>query len=143
MLSGHGGNIYGLARQLGCAPADIIDMSSNLNPLGPLPGLLDFLREHITAITALPEVNAQTLTAQFAAAHGVAPACVLAGNGTTQFIYAIPRALGSRKALILGPTYADYADACRMHNLHHRFALAEESRDFRPDTPQIRKSLEG
>lgn len=39
MLNGHGGNIYALSQRLGCAPSDIIDMSSNVNPLPPLPGL--------------------------------------------------------------------------------------------------------
>jgi hypothetical protein len=32
MLIGHGGNIYALAQRLECAPSDIIDMSSNVNP---------------------------------------------------------------------------------------------------------------
>ena len=30
---GHGGNIYEVARQYKCRPSDIIDMSSNINPL--------------------------------------------------------------------------------------------------------------
>jgi histidinol-phosphate/aromatic aminotransferase/cobyric acid decarboxylase-like protein len=37
MIKGHGGDVYELARNLGCEPADIIDMSSNINPLGPVP----------------------------------------------------------------------------------------------------------
>jgi len=35
MINGHGGNIYDIAHRLGCAPSEIIDMSSNVNPLGP------------------------------------------------------------------------------------------------------------
>ena len=35
MLGGHGGNIYEMARRLGCAQSEVIDMSSNINPLGP------------------------------------------------------------------------------------------------------------
>ena len=52
MLNGHGGNIYDIAHRLGCAPSEIIDMSSNVNPLGPPPGLVDFLKENLNAITA-------------------------------------------------------------------------------------------
>ena len=33
MIQGHGGNIFDLARQLGCAPEEIIDMSSNVKGL--------------------------------------------------------------------------------------------------------------
>jgi adenosylcobyric acid synthase len=32
-----------LAEQVGCRPEEIIDMSSNINPLGALPGLIDHL----------------------------------------------------------------------------------------------------
>lgn len=37
MIRGHGGNINDLARNIGCSPADIIDMSGNTNKLGPAP----------------------------------------------------------------------------------------------------------
>jgi len=40
MLREHGCNSIELARQLGCSPQEIIDMSSNINPLGPPPGLI-------------------------------------------------------------------------------------------------------
>jgi len=35
MIVGHGGNIHSLARQIGCAPGEILDMSSNINPQKP------------------------------------------------------------------------------------------------------------
>ena len=66
MLDGHGGNIYETARLLGCAPSKIIDMSSNINPLGPPTGLLDFLRKNIDAVTFLPEVDSREITTHFA-----------------------------------------------------------------------------
>ena len=36
-------------------------------------------------------------------------------------------------ALIIGPTYADYADACTMHNVSHTFLIAEDSKEIKPD----------
>jgi hypothetical protein len=50
MLGGHGGNIYEVARRLGCAPSEFIDMSSNINPLGPPPGLVNYLEKNIDTI---------------------------------------------------------------------------------------------
>ena len=66
MLKGHGGNIYELARELNCPPDTIIDMSSNVNPLGPMPEMMDFLREQTGDITRLPEVNAKGIIGLFA-----------------------------------------------------------------------------
>ena len=51
MIAGHGGNIYELARRLGCSPFEIEDVSSNVNPLGPPPGLSEFLAGCMPAIT--------------------------------------------------------------------------------------------
>lgn len=143
MLTGHGGNIYDIAHRLGCASSEIIDMSSNVNPLGPPPGLVDFLKENLNVITALPEVDSNLLVHSFANRYGVDPATVLAGNGSTQFIYSIPLALGTKRALILGPTYADYADACIMHNIHFEYSIAQESQGFKADINLIKKRVKG
>ena len=63
MIQGHGGNIYELAREMGCAPEDIIDLSSNVNPYGPPPGLVEFLKERMPDIMVLPEVDAAGIRA--------------------------------------------------------------------------------
>ena len=141
MLKGHGGNRIELARQLGCLPQEIIDMSSNINPLGPPPGLVDYLREHIDAVGRFPEVDSREIAGQFADQCRIDADRVLAGNGTTQFIYALPQALGMKSALIVGPTYSDYADACQLNNVNITFAIAAESQNFQPNLDQIRKHL--
>jgi threonine-phosphate decarboxylase len=141
MLKGHGGNSIELARQLGCSPHEIIDMSSNINPLGPPPGLIKYLKGHIDAIGTFPEVDSREITEDFAAQCRIDSDRVLAGNGTTQFIYALPQALGIKKALIAGPTYSDYADACRIDNVQTTFVVAEESQNFQPNLNQIKKHL--
>ena len=93
MLKGHGGNIYDLAQELGCHPSDIVDMSSNMNPLGPCPDLVAFLQENINTISKLPEVDANRTVNAFAGRYHIDPERVIAGNGTTHFIYSIPRIL--------------------------------------------------
>lgn len=133
MLLGHGGNIYELAETLGCPVSEIIDMSSNVNPLPPLPDLLDHLKNNIHTIKALPEVDAKSITNAFAARCDIHADQVIAGNGTTQFIYAIPQVLSTKRALILGPTYSDYADACKLHGAQYDFLLTKELAAFSPD----------
>jgi threonine-phosphate decarboxylase len=139
MIKGHGGNIYELAQRLGCKPSEIIDMSSNVNPLGPPPGIAAFLKENISTIAALPQVDAGRAVNAFAERYHADPRYVLSGNGTTQFIYSIPLAIESKRALILGPTYADYADACIMHHVPYRYVMADESLGFRFDADHLKK----
>lgn len=137
MIGGHGGNIYQLARRLNCAPSDICDMSANVNPLGPMPELVEHLKTHLAAMASLPEVDAGTMVKAFADYHGIDPATVTAGNGTTQLIYRIPRALGVKKALVIGPTYADYQDACSMHGVACEHLICREADDFVPDMDTV------
>lgn len=143
MITGHGGNIYDVARRLECKAFDIIDMSSNVNPLGPPPGLKEYLKENLNSITALPEVDAKDIANKFAHRYDIDSECVIAGNGTTQFIYAIPQVLGTRKALILGPTYSDYADACTMHKVEFDYFIARESLLFQADIDSLKNEIKG
>ncbi len=142
MIRGHGGNIHELALRLGCDPDAIDDMSSNVNPLGPMPELMDCLQHRLERIRALPEVDAAAMTAAFAKTCGLLPQQVLAGNGSTEILYLLPRALRPRRAVILGPTYADYADACRLAGapLHH--VLAGPDDGFRPPLERLAADLE-
>jgi len=55
----------------------------------------------------------------------------------------IPHVLETRGALILGPTFADYADACRMHNILPAMMMADELDDFRPDLSRLEQKIEG
>lgn len=133
MISGHGGNIYEWAAVLKCRPVDILDMSSNVNPLGPIPGLDDYLISRIDQMSVLPEADAATLISRFADFYGIDPSRVLAGNGTTQLIYTLPMALGFTQVKILGPTYADYADACDMHRVKFDVVQTMPESGFIPD----------
>jgi threonine-phosphate decarboxylase len=137
MIGGHGGNIYQLAERLGCRPSEIIDMSANVNPLGPMPALMAHLQANLAVITALPEVDAGNITQAFSRYYDVDPRQVMAGNGTTQLIYLIPRAMGANSALVVGPTYSDYRDACAMNRVACEHVICREVDDFLPDMAAI------
>jgi threonine-phosphate decarboxylase len=143
MLRGHGGDPYTLARRLGCAPEAIVDFSSNINPLGPPPGLLEYLVRRLERLCVLPEPDAGAALASFAARHDLDPATVVAGNGTTQLIHVLPRALGLRRAAVLGPTYADYADACRQHGTEVCWCMANADYGFVPSCAAIDEAMAG
>ncbi len=143
MIQGHGGNIFAMAEQLGCRFDEIVDMSSNINPLGTMPGLIEHLRAHMDRIRFLPEVDGQAAAGAIASLLAVQKERVLAGSGTTQFIYAACAALQSRRVLIVGPTYADYADGCRVHGLEPDFFLATPDNGFAVDLDRLSTILSG
>ncbi len=141
MIRGHGGNVHEAARLLGCNVAEIVDASSNLNPLGPVPGLFTYLARRITEAISLPEPDAQSAVRHVARWMGLSPKNLTMGNGTTQFIYAIPQALRIRNALVMAPTYADYQDACALVGVPVRCSFLDTARKFVPDLEKIRRKV--
>ncbi len=137
MIIGHGGNIRGLAKKMNCSADDIIDMSSNLNPLGPPETIETVICENLVKIRSLPEPDAISMRKGFARYHDIDPDTVVAGNGTTWFIYTIPKALDSKKVLIAGPTYSDYKDACLMHDISFQHCFAQAQECFKQDIDEI------
>ncbi|MCF6290279.1 MAG: aminotransferase class I/II-fold pyridoxal phosphate-dependent enzyme [Desulfobacterales bacterium] len=141
----HGGNIINTAKELGCRPDQLIDMSSNLSPLGMVPGLDEVLRKGIAEIAYLPETASESLVQAFADKHGLSPANILAGNGTTEFIYNIPLTLADRlrHALIVTPTYGDYDQACAWAGLPATHFPLRRHEEFRLDLHRLQAQLSG
>ncbi|HIJ79195.1 MAG: aminotransferase class I/II-fold pyridoxal phosphate-dependent enzyme [Desulfobulbaceae bacterium] len=139
----HGGDIISMARRLGCAVDDLIDMSSNLSPFGMLPGLREELIAKIDEIAFLPESGSETLAAIFAAKYGLHSSQVLVGNGTTEFIYAVPQAVDCRRAVIVTPTYADYRFASAWAGLEVVDFPLRAEHDFRFDFERLAATLTG
>jgi len=108
----HGGDILAVARALGCKPGELADMSSNLAPFGPPPGVRETISEHLEEIAYLPEPGSESLSACLAAKYGRSREEILVGNGTTEFIFGLPAALQPKRGVIVNPTYGDYRLAC-------------------------------
>lgn len=142
-LSVHGGNILATAKALGCKVSDLIDLSSNLTPFGTMPGIKEALVAGLDELCYLPESGSESLCALFAEKNQIGRETVLAGNGTTEFIYAVPAAFGCERAVIVTPTYADYATACQWAGVAaESFALAPAS-GFRLDLDGLAAKLTG
>lgn len=96
------------ARARGC---ELVDLSASLNPYGPHPDVLNAARAAI--VHRYPEADAHTLRSWYAEAAGLEPAKVLAGNGSTELLYLVARALAVSQAtaLIVGPTFGEYRAA--------------------------------
>lgn len=115
MIIGHGDDGYLFGKSLQA------DFSSNVNPEGCNPALLDHLREALTCIDHYPEANAQSLQRALAKHHRLPESEVLVTNGATEAFYLIAQAFASGSATIAVPAFAEYEDACKAAGLNlHR-----------------------
>ena len=143
MKIAHGGNILATAKQLGCQTDELIDMSSNLTPLGMVPGLREELKDHLSEIAFLPETGSEILCGLFADKHGLQQEQVLAGNGTTEFIYGVPAALDHNRAIIVSPTYGDYLVASNWAGMDVELFELDHKDGFELDLDRLNAAITG
>ncbi len=108
----HGGNIYTLLKK-GFRYEDIIDFSASINPLGMPQGVKDAIREGMRFFIHYPDPEQMELRNTISLYHDISPETVVAGNGSTELIYLIVRALRPRRVLLPAPTFSEYERASR------------------------------
>ncbi len=132
----HGGNIHLASRETGIPAGDIIDFSASINPLGMPETVAAVIWENIRYLPHYPEPFADQLAAHLGAHLDIDPQTILCGNGSTELIYLVVRALKPGRVLIPGPTFSEYGRACRTQRgtaiAGHRLA-PENNFDIDPD----------
>jgi threonine-phosphate decarboxylase len=112
----HGGNIYKAARELGVPESRIIDFSASINPLGISESVKAVITGNLNGLVHYPDPDADAFRRTVSRLHGIDPGTVLPGNGSTELIYLLPRALKPESVLIPSPTFSEYERACRAGN---------------------------
>ena len=136
----HGGaSAADLVRQ-GIDPAsvaDLIDLSTNVHSYGPPASIAATLAR--VSLERYPDANAATMRQAMAQQFGVEPEQVVAGNGSVELIHLLAHVYldpGDR-ALVIGPTFGEYASAIRFCGAEVVEYRAREQHDFRPDVEAI------
>ncbi len=126
----HGGDVYHLARTLGVPLADLLDFSANINPLGFPESLAATLQKTLPEIVHYPDRRCLALCQDLAGYHGLSPEDILVGNGSTELIYLVARALSPRRALIVAPAFSEYEQALAAAGVPVAFHLTTEQDNF-------------
>ncbi len=107
-IAPHGGNRRLAALRFSRDPAELIDFSSNINPLGPPPVVEKILRSGLDSLIHYPDPQCQTLKDILAQNVHIPPDHILPGNGSAQLLHLLTRILQPRKALIPEPNFSEY-----------------------------------
>jgi threonine-phosphate decarboxylase len=100
----------------GEAPANIIDFSASINPLGPPQAALDEYHAAAAAISSYPPAYPQRLTARVAEWLGVRSEEIIIGNGSTQLIHLFARVYQLQFPYVAIPTFSEFANAIALNN---------------------------
>jgi len=143
MVGEHGGNVRRLAQQAGICPGRLLDFSASINPLGPPEGLRAVISREIENLVHYPDPDCAEVGELLAKHHGVQPEQVVVGNGSTEILFALARALAPARAVIPVPSYIDYAKAARSAGRTIEFLRLEERDAFVLSWPALEERLRG
>jgi threonine-phosphate decarboxylase len=129
----HGGDVHRLARMLGVRVADLLDFSANINPLGYPAGVPEAVQGALVDLLHYPDRSCLELRRDLAAYHGCSPEEVLVGNGSTELIYLVVRALQPARALIIAPAFSEYQNSLEVAGVPYEFHLTSEGGGFTLD----------
>lgn len=120
MISGHGDDLHNFEGTIQ------YNFSSNVYYKGCNSALLQHLEKHLHQIQNYPSPIASELNVLAGKHFNIASNQFLFGNGATEIFYLIAQCYRGKKAIIVGPTFAEYEDACKIHHVDHTFITSEE-----------------
>ena len=109
MIEGHGDDLYKYGKKI------VSNFSSNVYNRIDHSGLYQRLNERLSTICSYPEPMPYSLESEIARRYSLTPGQVCVANGATEAIYLIAQVFQGRISAVLGPTFSEYADACRVH----------------------------
>ncbi|MBI4799857.1 MAG: histidinol-phosphate aminotransferase family protein [Desulfarculus sp.] len=135
--SGHGGDVWSAARNLGVPVSEILDLSASLNPLGQPPGLAEVVAQAMDLVCHYPDRNTLELRQALAGALGVTPANILPGNGSTALIRVVARAMDLHSIVVMAPVFGEFARSLAITGRHFSYLILKEKNGFAPTAQDL------
>ena len=137
----HGSDLEKIEEIYGIDKDEIISFSANVNPLGVSPLLRTTLAEKLDAITTYPDREYTSLRKCIATYCGTEYENVIVGNGSTELISLFIQIEHPKKALVIGPTYSEYARAAALAGSEVETYMLRNLDDFELDVDMFLKAL--
>lgn len=104
----HGGNLFKMANIAGADPSEILDFSSNLNPLGFPDWVRPLINSKISELIHYPDPNYTKARNSLEKFWNIQKEEIVFGNGASELIHILPRIKKFDLAVIVQPSYIDY-----------------------------------
>ena len=140
----HGGDLAAVGRRYGVDPAELLDFSANLNPLGPPPALL---RELIAAahdvadLGRYPDPDARDLRSALARGLDIEPDAIVVANGAAALLGIALVALDVRRCIVPTPAFSEDRHAVALAGAAWSGIALDRARAFALDPAPVLAAL--
>ncbi|KXZ39522.1 threonine-phosphate decarboxylase [Alkalithermobacter thermoalcaliphilus JW-YL-7 = DSM 7308] len=137
----HGANLFEIAREYNFKKEEILDFSSNINPLGASLKAKEALIKNIDMISIYPDPDYINLKNSISSYCSVKSENILLGSGATQFISSFIKLISPKKSLIVSPAYSEYErELKKVHSNIDKYFLRSED-DFKVDLDHFLQTI--
>lgn len=129
----HGSDLEKIEEYYHIPKEELVSFGANVNPLGLSKAVKEKLAENLDIISAYPDRNYKSLKKAIGDYSGVSPKHIVVGNGSTELISLLISQRKPTRALLLGPTYSEYARELSLVGGALNYYNLKEENDFRLD----------
>jgi len=129
----HGGNVYDYE-------GEIIDFSSNINPLGVPEWIFDIIKK--VDLTKYPDIKYRKLKEAISQYVGYSQENIIVGNGATELIHLFVRAFKVKSPLIPSPAFLEYERAVHINGGEPIYFRLEEDYGFKMNLAKLLSQME-
>lgn len=133
----HGGDWAGASLRTRRPVRALTDFSANINPFGCSRATRTALAAALRDVDRYPDPECREFRRAAAVRHGVTIDEILPGNGAAELIHLAARALHERPALILSPSFSEYAAACSTEGAPVSLIRARSGASLALDSPSV------
>ncbi len=127
----HGGNLDLIEKIYNINKNQIIDFSDNINPLGASSRLKENINNIYDLLNLYPDENYTDLRLSISKYTNCNPNNILVGNGATELISALIKAVNPKNSLIILPTYSEYEKELKKINSNISYFDVLEKDNFK------------
>lgn len=128
--SPHGGNLYKMASIAGVDPTEILDFSSNLNPLGFPDWVRPLINSRISNLIHYPDPNYTKTRISLEKYWNIPKDEIVFGNGASELIHILPKIKKFDLAVIAQPSYIDYQKSIELAGLKIQEIILQKESKF-------------
>ena len=137
----HGSDLEKIADYYHLSKENIVLFGANVNPLGLSGQVKKDLAAHLDVISSYPDRNYTDLKKAIASYTGTSAEHIVVGNGSTELISLLISQRAPKKALLLGPTYSEYARELNLVGGTLEYYNLKEEHDFKLDISDLTDAL--
>jgi threonine-phosphate decarboxylase len=129
-ISSHGADIFTASKESGIDENNIIDFSSNINPLGIPENVKKTIINSIEYASRYPDINSTKLINSLSIHENVSGEWMFSSNGAAEAIFRIALYLKPHNAILTSPTFSEYEQSLKTVDCNVKYYNLLEENNF-------------